>query len=52
MAKGRKKAIKLNEQWIYAADSGFCQRTCQRRYTPRAFETACGPLGPEGHSLS
>ncbi len=24
---------------------------CQCRHLPRAFETACGPLGPEGYSL-
>jgi hypothetical protein len=30
---------------------GFRQRTCQRRLLLRAFETACGPLGPEGRSL-
>jgi hypothetical protein len=31
---------------------GFHLRTCQRRHLPRAFETACGPLGPEGRSLT
>jgi hypothetical protein len=30
---------------------GFCGRTCQRRHLFRAFETACGPLGPEVRSL-
>jgi hypothetical protein len=25
---------------------------CQRRHLPRVFETACGPLGPEGGSLT
>ncbi len=25
---------------------------CQRRHLSRAFETACGPLGPEGRSLT
>jgi hypothetical protein len=30
---------------------GFRQRTCQRRHLLRAFETACGPLGPEERSL-
>jgi hypothetical protein len=29
----------------------FRRRTCQRRHLLRAFETACGPLGPEGRSL-
>ena len=24
----------------------------KRRHLPRAFETACGPLGPEGRSLT
>jgi hypothetical protein len=50
--RGRKKRCKRNEQWIYTADSGFCRRTCQRWHLPRAFETPCGPLGPEGHSLT
>ncbi len=31
---------------------GFCRRTCQRRHLLRAFETVCGPLGPEGCSLT
>jgi hypothetical protein len=31
---------------------GFRRRTCQRRHLLRAFETACGPLGPEGRSLT
>jgi hypothetical protein len=31
---------------------GFRQRTCQRWHLLRAFETACGPLGPEGRSLT
>jgi hypothetical protein len=30
---------------------GFRRRSCQSRHLLRAFETACGPLGPEGHSL-
>jgi hypothetical protein len=29
----------------------FRRRTCQRRHLLRAFETACGSLGPEGRSL-
>jgi hypothetical protein len=32
-------------------NADFRRRTCQRRHLLRAFETACGPLGPEGHSL-
>jgi hypothetical protein len=28
---------------------GFRWRTCQRRPLLRAFETACGPLGPDGN---
>jgi hypothetical protein len=32
--------------------AGFCRRTCQRRYLLRAFETACGPLSSERHSLT
>jgi hypothetical protein len=31
---------------------GFRRRTCQRRHLLGAFETACGPLGPEGRSLT
>jgi hypothetical protein len=31
---------------------GFRRRTCQCRHLPRAFEIACGPLGPEGRSLT
>ncbi len=31
---------------------GFRRRTCQRRHLLRDFETACGPLGPEGRSLT
>jgi hypothetical protein len=27
------------------------RQTCKRRHLSRAFETACGPLGPEGRSL-
>ncbi len=27
--------------------AGFCQRMCQLRRLLRAFEIACGPLGPE-----
>jgi hypothetical protein len=30
---------------------GFRRRTCQCRHLPRAFEIACGPLGPEERSL-
>jgi hypothetical protein len=36
----------------FAADSGFRRRTCQRPYLSIAFETVCGPLGPEGRSLT
>jgi hypothetical protein len=32
--------------------AGFCRRTCKSRLHSRAFETACGPLGPGGHSLT
>jgi hypothetical protein len=37
---------------IFPPDIGFRQRTCQRRHFLGAFETACGPLGPEGRSLT
>ncbi len=32
--------------------AGFRRRTCKRRHLSSAFETACGPLGPEGRSLT
>ncbi len=31
---------------------GFCRGMCQHWHLPRAFETAWGPLGPEGRSLT
>ncbi len=34
-----------------SAKHRFLRRRCQRRHLPRAFETACGPLDPEGRSL-
>ncbi len=34
-----------------SSNSGFCRRTCQRQHLPRAFETTCDPLSPEGRSL-
>ena len=37
---------------IFPPYIGFCWRTCQRRHLIRAFETAWGPLGPEGRSLT
>jgi hypothetical protein len=37
---------------MYPQHIGFRRRTCQRQHLPRAFETACGPLGPEGRSLT
>ncbi len=49
---GGKKRCNWNERWIYAADSNFRRRTCQHRHLPRAFETAGGPLGTEGRSLT
>ncbi len=36
---------------LFPPNIGFCRRPCQRRHLLRAFETACGPLGPGGHSL-
>jgi hypothetical protein len=36
---------------MYLQNISFCRRTYQRRHLPRAFETACGPLDPEGRSL-
>ncbi len=37
---------------IFPPYIGFGQRTCQRRPLLRDFKTACGPLGPEGRSLT
>ncbi len=37
---------------IFPPYIGFRRRTCQRRHLLRAFETAYGPLGPEGRSLT
>ncbi len=37
---------------LFLPNIGFHQRMCQRRHLLRAFETACGPLGPEGRSLT
>jgi hypothetical protein len=37
---------------IFPPNIGFRRRTCQRRHLLRAFETACGPLGSEGCSLT
>ncbi len=51
-AKGRKKAVQADLAADLRADSGFRRRTCQRRHLSIAFETACGPLGPEGRSLT
>ncbi len=48
---GRKKRREQTERRIYSADSSFCRRTCQYWCLQRAFETACGPLGPERRSL-
>ncbi len=35
---------------IFPPYISFRRRTCQRRHLLRAFETAYGPLGPEGRS--
>jgi hypothetical protein len=37
---------------IYPQNIGFLRQMCQHHHLPRAFETACGPLGPEGCSLT
>ncbi len=44
------RGIGLESGGTYLQNISFCRWTCQRRYLPRA--TACGPLGPEGHSLT
>jgi hypothetical protein len=46
-----KKQCEQTQRQIYAPDSGFRWPMCQRRHLSIAFETACGPLGPEGRSL-
>ncbi len=50
--RGGKKQYKRTEWQIYAASSGFRRWMCQRWHLARAFETACGPLAPEGCSLT
>jgi hypothetical protein len=37
---------------IFLPNIGFRRRTCQHQHLFRAFETACGPLGPEGRTLT
>ncbi len=37
---------------LFPPNNGFCWQTCQCRHLLRAFGTACGPLGPEGRSLT
>ncbi len=48
--RGRKKRGGWNESrsgGFRPLTAGFCRRTGQHRHLPAAFETACGPLGPE-----
>jgi hypothetical protein len=47
-----RRRIRPESGGIYPQHIGFCRQTCQRQHLPRAFETACGPLGPEGCSLT
>ncbi len=51
MANGRKEAVRADLAADLRPDSGFRRRTCQRLHLERAFETACGPLCPEGRTL-
>jgi hypothetical protein len=37
---------------IYPQNIVFCRQTCQCRHLTGAYETECGPLGPEGRSLT
>ncbi len=37
---------------IFPTNIGFRRRRCQHRHLLRAFEISCGPLGPEGRSLT
>jgi hypothetical protein len=46
-----RRGIRAERGGIFPPYIAFCRRTCQRRPLLRAFETACGPLGPEGRSL-
>jgi hypothetical protein len=45
------RGIRPESGSVYPQHIGFCRQTCQCWHLPRAFETACGPLGPEGRSL-
>jgi hypothetical protein len=47
-----RRGIGAESGGIFSPNIGFHRRTCQRRHLLRAFETACGPLGPEGRSLT
>ncbi len=47
-----RRGIRLESGGPDPQNIGFRWRTCQRRHLPRAFETARGPLGPLGHSLT
>ncbi len=47
-----RRGIGAESGGIFPPDIGFRRRTCQRRHFLKAFETACGPLGPEGRSLT
>ncbi len=47
-----RRGIRAERGGIFPPYIGFRRRTCQRRPLLRAFETACGPLGPEGRSLT
>jgi hypothetical protein len=47
-----RRGIGAQSGGIFPPNIGFRRRTCQRRHLLRAFETACGPLGPEGCSLT
>jgi hypothetical protein len=48
-----RRGIGAQSGGIFPPNIGFRRRMCQRRHLLRAFETtACGPLGPEGCSLT
>jgi hypothetical protein len=46
-----RRGIGAESDGIFPPNIGFRRRTCQRRHLLRAFEKACGSLGPEGRSL-
>jgi hypothetical protein len=51
-SKGRKEAwVRVDLAADLCQQQWFLPAKVPTRHLPRAFETACGPLGPERHSL-